>query len=86
MFESDFFFFKLLQILVYFCFFLQMYEKTIFSIKDLQNSFPSETKVSGWFINLLMLVYTLPSEYESAIFYVSRGSLGILGLLFCQTY
>ena len=44
------------------------------------------TKVSGWFINLLMLVYTLPSEYESAIFYVSRGSLGILGLLFCQTY
>ena len=33
-----------------------------------------------------MLVYTLPSEYKSAIFYVSRGWFGILGLLFCQTY
>ena len=62
MFENEFF----LQILVHFCFFLHMYEKALFSLKDSQNSCPSETKVSSWFINL-------PSEYESAIFNVLRG-------------
>ena len=64
---------KLLQILVYFCFFfLHMYVvvKTLFFNERSSKFFSisSETKVSSLFINLLMLVYTLPSQYESTIF------------------